>query len=79
VNADSLKAILQKHEMLAPASDDTPATATIDEQLRDCYQEVANIAMGHLGDGISGEALCILTDSSSRELAEITQVKVLKI
>lgn len=122
VNADSLKAILQKHEMLAPASDDTPATATIDEQLRDCYQEVANIAMGQagnhlaralnvfvrlpipnvniidvselhmmlsdvdayestsavcqgfLGDGISGEALCILTDSSSRELAEITQV-----
>ncbi len=123
VNAEELRATLEKHNILqaAPALPDEPEA--IDELTRDCYQEVANVAMGQagnhlaqtmnvfvrlpipnvnlievselhmmlsdvdskdttsgvcqgfLGDGISGEALCVLSDSSFSDMARIMQVE----
>ncbi len=122
LNADDLLGILQKHNLL-----DTHRVPNesleLDELVRDCYQEVANVAMGQaghhlakimdvfvklpipnvnlievselhmmlsdidkdestsgvcqgfLGDGISGEALFILSDSSFEDVAKILKVE----
>lgn len=122
VNADELKAALAKHHFLQQQETPIAEPDNLDEKIRDCYQEVANVAMGQagnhlaralnvfvclpipnvnlievselhmmlsdidahdstsgicqgfLGDGISGEALCILSDSSFSDMAKIMQV-----
>ncbi|MBT1452423.1 response regulator [Glaciecola sp. XM2] len=123
VNADELRALLEKHNMLQKVQESQGPEPEIEEGIRDCYQEVANVAMGQagahlaqtmnvfvklpipnvnlievselhmmlsdidthettsgvcqgfLGDGISGEALCVLSDSSFTDMAEIMQIK----
>ncbi|NDV89715.1 response regulator [Alteromonas sp. 345S023] len=119
----NLRDVLDKHNILQldPVSAD-PYTA-LDPDIRDCYQEITNIAMGQAGDhlarimnvfvrlpipnvniievtelhmmltdiesheqvsavcqgflgpGISGEALCILSDSSFQDVAKILNVE----
>ncbi|GAC27817.1 hypothetical protein GPAL_0938 [Glaciecola pallidula DSM 14239 = ACAM 615] len=121
VSSGDLAAVLRKHNVLALGEEFT--TQGLDEALRDCYQEVTNVAMGQagdhlarimnvfvklpipnvnlievselhmmlsdielheqtsgvcqgfLGDGISGEALCILSDSSFGDVAKILNIK----
>jgi CheY-like chemotaxis protein/chemotaxis protein CheY-P-specific phosphatase CheC len=121
VSSGELVAVLRKHNVLALAEE--VLAQGLDEALRDCYQEVANVAMGQagdhlarimnvfvklpipnvnlievselhmmlsdielheqtsgvcqgfLGDGISGEALCILSDSSFGDVAKILNIK----
>jgi chemotaxis protein CheY-P-specific phosphatase CheC len=121
VSSGDLIAVLRKHNVLALAEE--VLAQGLDEALRDCYQEVANVAMGQagdhlarimnvfvklpipnvnlievselhmmlsdielheqtsgvcqgfLGDGISGEALCILSDSSFGDVAKILNIK----
>jgi CheY-like chemotaxis protein len=121
VSSGDLVAVLRKHNVLALAED--VLSGGLDEALRDCYQEVTNVAMGQagdhlarimnvfvklpipnvnlievselhmmlsdielheqtsgvcqgfLGDGISGEALCILSDSSFGDVAKILNIK----
>lgn len=121
VSSGELAAVLRKHNVLALAEEFT--SKGLDEALRDCYQEVTNVAMGQagdhlarimnvfvklpipnvnlievselhmmlsdielheqtsgvcqgfLGDGISGEALCILSDSSFGDVAKILNIK----
>lgn len=123
VNADELRAVFEKHHIIQKQEDAARPQLEIAEDIRDCYQEVANVAMGQagahlartmnvfvklpipnvnlievselhmllsdvdahestsgvcqgfLGDGISGEALCVLSDSSFADMAEIMQVK----
>nr|WP_136250239.1 response regulator [Ningiella ruwaisensis] len=123
VNADELRSVLEKHQFLKSDASIKDEPEALDETLRDCYQEVANVAMGQagdhlarimnvfvklpipnvnlievselhmmlsdvdahestsgvcqgfLGDGISGEALCVLSDSSFSDMAKIMQVK----
>jgi len=123
VSADELQAILIKHKFVESKAQEFLGPDELDETIRDCYQEVANVAMGQagnnlakalnvfvklpipnvslievselhmmlndvdanestsgvcqgfLGDGISGEALCILSDSSFGDLAKIMQVE----
>jgi CheY-like chemotaxis protein len=121
VSSGELVAVLRKHNVLALAQE--VLTQGLDEALRDCYQEVTNVAMGQagdhlarimnvfvklpipnvnlievselhmmlsdielheqtsgvcqgfLGDGISGEALCILSDSSFGDVAKILNIQ----
>jgi CheY-like chemotaxis protein len=121
VSSGDLAAVLRKHNVLALGEEFT--TQGLDEALRDCYQEVTNVAMGQagdhlarimnvfvklpipnvnlievselhmmlsdielheqtsgvcqgfLGDGISGKALCILSDSSFGDVAKILNIK----
>ncbi len=122
VNSDELAKVLRKHNVLALAEDTPVEPEGLDEHLRDCYQEVTNVAMGQagdhlarimnvfvklpipnvnlievselhmmlsdieqheqtsgvcqgfLGDGISGEALCVLSDSSFGDVAKIMNI-----
>lgn len=123
VSAEELTSILHKHSLFSQEPQ-TPAVANeLDELVRDCYQEVVNVAMGQagdhlsrvmdvfvqlpipnvnlievselhmmlsdledaestsgvcqgfLGDGISGEALFILSDSSFTDVAKILKVE----
>ncbi|MFQ3250953.1 response regulator [Glaciecola sp.] len=122
VNQEVLIETLRKHNVLA-LEEENSESAGLDEALRDCYQEVANVAMGQagnnlaqimgvfvqlpipnvnlievselhmmlsdielheqtsgvcqgfLGDGISGEALCILSDSSFGDVAKILNIE----
>lgn len=123
VNSDELIAALRKHNVLALAEEAQPEPDGLDETMRDCYQELVNVAMGQagnhlarimnvfvklpipnvnlievselhmmlsdidtheqtsgvcqgfLGDGISGEALCVLSDSSFSDVAKILNIK----
>jgi CheY-like chemotaxis protein len=123
VDSESLIETLRKHNILALADEDSLEQPGLEEALRDCYQEVANVAMGQagnklaqimevfvklpipnvnlievselhmmlsdiemheqtsgvcqgfLGDGISGEALCILSDSSFGDVAKILNIE----
>lgn len=123
VNSEQLNATLQKHNLLTQSDEPTSQVAALDEIVRDCYQEVVNVAMGQaganlakimgvfvklpipnvnlievselhmmlndvgavdttlgvcqgfLGDGISGEALCILSDSSFSDFAKILKIE----
>ncbi len=122
VSSETLAEVLRKHNVLALADEPQPEPEGLDEALRDCYQEVTNVAMGQagdhlarimnvfvklpipnvnlievselhmmlsdidlheqtsgvcqgfLGDGISGEALCVLSDSSFGDVAKILNI-----
>lgn len=121
VNAAALKTVLENHNIIAGAESIEEGPA-LDAEVRDCYQEITNIAMGQAGDhlarimdvfvrlpipnvnlieaselhmmlsdveeheqvtavcqgfigaGVSGEALCILSDSSFDDVAKILKV-----
>ncbi|MFT6269573.1 MAG: chemotaxis protein CheY-P-specific phosphatase CheC [Alphaproteobacteria bacterium] len=123
VTNEQLAAVLQKHHILHPQEQAVSTVFELDEVVRDCYQEVVNIAMGQagdhlarimgvfvklpipnvnlievselhmmlsdvgkadttsgvcqgfLGDGISGEALFILSDSSFTDVAKILNIE----
>lgn len=123
VNSEELAAVLQKHQLLRAAPQAPSTIFELDETIRDCYQEVVNVAMGQagdhlarimgvfvklpipnvnlievselhmmlcdvdtadttsgvcqgfLGDGISGEALFILSDSSFDDVAKILNIE----
>jgi CheY-like chemotaxis protein len=123
VNAEELRSTLEKHNILQRQAAPCEASGGLDDLVRDCYQELANVAMGQaadhlartmnvfvrmpipnvnlievselhmllsdvdahdttsgvcqgfLGDGISGEALCVLSDSSFSDMARIMQVE----
>lgn len=123
VNPDLLHATLVKHHILAGETEPEDELEPLDPEIRDCYQEITNIAMGQAGDhlarimnvfvrlpipnvnlievselhmmlsdiesheqvtavcqgfigpGISGEALCILSDSSFEDVAKILDIK----
>lgn len=123
VNAEVLINTLTKHSILSPPDEPETKSNKLDEIVRDCYQEIVNVAMGQagdhlarimnvfvqlpipnvnllevselhmmlsdvdkneatsgvcqgfLGDGISGEALCILSDSSFDDLANILNLQ----
>jgi chemotaxis protein CheY-P-specific phosphatase CheC len=122
VNAEELTKVLQKHNVLELAEELAPEPEDLPEIVRDCYQEVTNVAMGQagdhlarlmgvfvklpvpnvnlievselhmmlsdvdsneqtsavcqgfLGDGVSGEALCVLSDSSFGDVAKILNI-----
>lgn len=121
VNAAALKEVLENHNIIS-GEDATEESLALDPEVRDCYQEITNIAMGQAGDhlarimdvfvrlpipnvnlieaselhmmlsdveehervtavcqgfigaGVSGEALCILSDSSFDDVAKILKV-----
>jgi chemotaxis protein CheY-P-specific phosphatase CheC len=123
VSSDDLAAVLKKHKFLISEEEPSPQVSELDETVRDCYQEVVNVAMGQagdhlarimgvfvklpipnvnlievselhmmlsdvekgestsavcqgfLGDGISGEALFILSDSSFDDVAKILNIQ----
>lgn len=123
VDPQTLHSVLTKHNILASVEEETSDEASLHPDIRDCYQEITNIAMGQAGDhlarimnvfvrlpipnvnlievselhmmlsdiesheqvsavcqgfigpGISGEALCILSDSSFDDVAKILDVK----
>lgn len=123
INAEEFSKVLQKHHFLESEPEIESQTSELDELVRDCYQEVVNVAMGQagdhlarimnvfvklpipnvnlievselhmmlsdidssettsgvcqgfLGDGISGEALFILSDSSFSDVAKILNLK----
>lgn len=124
VDAEILSSVLRRHDFLEETVDeDDNLSDELPENIRDCYQEVVNVAMGQaganlakvmgvfvnlpipnvnlievselhmmlsdiddkestsavcqgfLGDGISGEALFILSDSSFQDVANIFQIK----
>lgn len=120
INVDELRAAFTRHGFFSEEEIAVEEESELDEVVRDCYQEVANVAMGRagdhlarimnvfvelpipnvnlievselhmmlsdidasestsgvcqgfLGDGISGEGLCILSDSSFSDIAKIT-------
>jgi chemotaxis protein CheY-P-specific phosphatase CheC len=122
VSSEQLASVLQKHQFLLVEEQAESTVFKIDEVIRDCYQEVVNVAMGQagnhlaqimgvfvklpipnvnlievselhmmlsdigeeestsgvcqgfLGDGISGEALFILSDSSFKDVAKILNI-----
>lgn len=122
VNAEELKSVLQKHNVLDLVQEEDTEPEALSELVRDCYQEVTNVAMGQagdhlarimnvfvklpvpnvnlievselhmmlsdvdlneqtsavcqgfLGDGVSGEALCVLSDSSFGDVAKILNI-----
>ncbi|GEA12245.1 response regulator [Alteromonas sp. KUL49] len=123
VDPQTLHSVLTKHNVLASEKEEEVEEASLHPDVRDCYQEITNIAMGQAGDhlarimnvfvrlpipnvnlievselhmmlsdiesheqvsavcqgfigpGISGEALCILSDSSFDDVAKILDVK----
>jgi chemotaxis protein CheY-P-specific phosphatase CheC len=123
VSSEELCAILKKHDLLIDDEQANTSLSELDETVRDCYQEVVNVAMGQagshlakimgvfvklpipnvnlievselhmmlsyvdngettsgvcqgfLGDGISGEALFILSDSSFSDVAKIMKIE----
>lgn len=122
VSSEELAAVLTKHKFLLTEEAASKKNFELDEVVRDCYQEVVNVAMGQagdhlarimgvfvklpipnvnlievselhmmlndvehgestsgvcqgfLGDGISGEALFILSDSSFDDVAKILKI-----
>lgn len=123
VNPEQLLEVLEKHDLIKVKQVEPVADQELDELVRDCYQEVVNVAMGQagdhlsrimevfvklpipnvnlievselhmmlsdldatestsgvcqgfLGDGISGEALFILSDSSFEDVAKILKIQ----
>lgn len=123
VNPEVLHATLVKHNILAKKEEEEEEVEALDPDIRDCYQEITNIAMGQAGDhlarilnvfvrlpipnvnlvevselhmmlsdiesheqvtavcqgfigsGVSGEALCILSDSSFDDVAKILDIR----
>ena len=122
VNAAVLQQALTVNNILKP-DEEEEETSELDPDIRDCYQEITNIAMGQAGDhlarimnvfvelpipnvnlievselhmmlsdietheqvsavcqgflgpGVSGEALCILSDSSFGDVAKILDIR----
>lgn len=122
VKRETLQAVLVKHKLMAGEEEKEPVPEALPQDIRDCYQEITNIAMGRAGDhlarimdvfvqlpipnvnlievselhmmlsdietheqvtavcqgflgaGVSGEALCILSDSSFNDVARILNV-----
>ena len=122
VNAAVLQQALTVNNILKPDAEEEE-TSELDPDIRDCYQEITNIAMGQAGDhlarimnvfvelpipnvnlievselhmmlsdietheqvsavcqgflgpGVSGEALCILSDSSFGDVAKILDIR----
>ncbi|WP_420935164.1 response regulator [Alteromonas sp. A081] len=123
VDPQALAEVLDKHNILHVEEEKAHEVTPLDPDIRDCYQEITNIAMGQAGDhlartmdvfvelpipnvnlievselhmmlsdiesheevtavcqgflgpGISGEALCILSDSSFDDVAKILNVE----
>lgn len=123
VHAEELCKVLEKHKLIHVSEDENSSNNELSELVRDCYQEVVNVAMGQagdhlsrimgvfvklpipnvnlievaelhmmlndvdhndsnsgvcqgfLGDGISGEALFILSDSSFKDVAKILKIE----
>ena len=123
VDPQALAEVLNKHNILHAEEEEVHEVTPLDPDIRDCYQEITNIAMGQAGDhlartmnvfvelpipnvnlievselhmmlsdiesheevtavcqgflgpGISGEALCILSDSSFDDVAKILNVE----
>ena len=123
VDPQTLAEVLDKHNILHVEEEEVHELTPLDPDIRDCYQEITNIAMGQAGDhlartmdvfvelpipnvnlievselhmmlsdiesheevtavcqgflgpGISGEALCILSDSSFDDVAKILNVE----
>ncbi|MDM7861932.1 response regulator [Alteromonas sp. ASW11-36] len=121
VNSAVLLQVLTTNNIIKPEAEEQ-ATQDLDPEIRDCYQEITNIAMGQAGDhlarimnvfvelpipnvnlievselhmmlsdiemheqvsavcqgflgpGVSGEALCILSDSSFGDVAKILNI-----
>ncbi|WP_414830003.1 response regulator [Alteromonas sp. H39] len=53
VDPDTLQAALVKHHILHNDQDDTVEASPLDPDIRDCYQEITNIAMGQAGDHLA--------------------------
>lgn len=54
VNAEILNQLLDKHDIRSQeVEDDRPELDTLDPDIRDCYQEITNIAMGQAGDHLA--------------------------
>lgn len=53
VNADDLLSVLQKHGLLEPPQEEEAEFLPLDPDIRDCYQEITNIAMGRAGDHLA--------------------------
>jgi chemotaxis protein CheY-P-specific phosphatase CheC len=123
VDPTALADVLDKHDVLHAEVEEVSELPPLDPDIRDCYQEITNIAMGQAGDhlarimnvfvrlpipnvnlievsevhmmlsdiethervtavcqgflgpSISGEALCILSDSSFEDVAKILNVE----
>ena len=123
VDPKKLAEVLDKYNILHAEEEDVVEASPLDPDIRDCYQEITNIAMGQAGDhlartmnvfvelpipnvnlievselhmmlsdiecheqvtavcqgflgpGVSGEALCILSDSSFDDVAKILNVE----
>ncbi|VEL95885.1 response regulator receiver domain-containing protein [Alteromonas sp. 76-1] len=123
VSPQTLAEVLDKFDILHSEPEPIVEAAPLDPDIRDCYQEITNIAMGQAGDhlarimnvfvrlpipnvnlievselhmmlsdiesheqvtavcqgflgpGISGEAICILSDSSFEDVAKILNVE----
>lgn len=52
VNPETLHAVLTKHNILS-AQDDAADDGLLAPEIRDCYQEITNIAMGQAGDHLA--------------------------
>ncbi|MEM0912909.1 MAG: response regulator, partial [Pseudomonadota bacterium] len=53
VSANELHAALSRHGIFQEEEEDTEEQGALDESIRDCYQEVANVAMGMAGDHLA--------------------------
>jgi CheY-like chemotaxis protein len=53
INQNDLLAVLQKHELLDTTKLAAPISCDLAPELRDCYQEITNIAMGRAGDHLA--------------------------
>ncbi len=53
VDPDTLYAALVKHRILEGDEEEAPEASPLDPDIRDCYQEITNIAMGQAGDHLA--------------------------
>ncbi|QJR81710.1 response regulator [Alteromonas pelagimontana] len=53
VNPETLKQVLVSHQILAGDESGNTDTYELDPDIRDCYQEITNIAMGQAGDHLA--------------------------
>ncbi len=53
VSPESLHAVLTKHHILQDEEPDPAEANRLDPDIRDCYQEITNIAMGQAGDHLA--------------------------
>ena len=53
VDAQTLESVLDKHNVRAKAQVEESREVALDPKVRDCYQEITNIAMGQAGDHLA--------------------------